>query len=209
MKQDDWLKAVCCLEEVWQPEEAHERCAVMSAALTVVTPCVNYLLIYVARMGIDGAALANNVEAALYCAMLLTYVIVKERGLVKSGRHTWHGLCAAPRQALHGCHADGAAPVHPALLWLLQARQPPMPIALDPASRKAYLTRACIALAANYTTAHVSSTCKLTKRAHCCKKLLGHMPSAWHSMSGALGAGPGVRSRAGASTWQSLCRRCP
>ena len=68
----------------------------MSAALTVVTPCVNYLLIYVARMGIDGAALANNVEAALYCAMLLTYFIVKERGLIKSGRHTWHGWCAAP-----------------------------------------------------------------------------------------------------------------
>ena len=70
--------------------------AVMSAALTVVTPVVNYLLIYVAGLGLDGAALANNVEAGLYCAMLVTYFVVKERGLVKSGRHTWHGLCAAP-----------------------------------------------------------------------------------------------------------------
>ncbi len=65
--------------------------AVMSAALTVVTPVVNYLLIYGLALGLDGAALANNVEAGLYCGMLAIYFVVKERGLVKSGRHTWHG----------------------------------------------------------------------------------------------------------------------
>ena len=103
----------------WQHEKIHERSAVMSAALTVVTPCVNYLLIYVARMGIDGAALANNVEAALYCAMLLTYFIVKERGLVKSGRHTWHGWCAAlPEQCWIGA---SACPVHSALKFAVHS----------------------------------------------------------------------------------------
>ena len=90
----------------------------MSAALTVVTPCVNYLLIYVAHMGIDGAALANNVEAALYCAMLLTYFIVKERGLVKSGRHTWHGWCAGPSEQRLGSVGTGQRLFH-ALCFLL------------------------------------------------------------------------------------------
>lgn len=122
----------------------------MSAALTVVTPCLNYLLIYVARMGTDGAALANNVEAALYCAMLLTYLIVKERGLGKAGRHTWHGWCAALPEAALAFHPDEAsASPSRAALGLQQASQPPIAMQTWLLPRaQAQLERACVALAA-------------------------------------------------------------
>ena len=133
----------------------------MSAALTVVTPCVNYLLIYVARMGIDGAALANNVEAALYCAMLLTYFIVKERGLVKSGRHTWHGWCAAPPEQRPGPGADGPAPVPCTPLSSCAVASACVPHALSSCLARIFLSGHALHCLQLYSSLHLSERAAL------------------------------------------------
>ena len=60
----------------------------ISIFTTFLTPLINWLLIYQWDFRLDGAALANVVEASLFLLLITSYFFWRESHLRKSGRHT-------------------------------------------------------------------------------------------------------------------------
>jgi hypothetical protein len=67
----------------------------ISIFTTFLTPLINWLLIYYWEFRLDGAAMANIVEALLFLLLIASYFLWRESRLKQSGRHTLQSWCGA------------------------------------------------------------------------------------------------------------------
>lgn len=65
--------------------------SILSVAGVLLTPLLNWLLIYRAGLGLYGAAYSADFEAGLYLAALSLYVVVRERRMRHSEKKAWPG----------------------------------------------------------------------------------------------------------------------
>ena len=63
-------------------------------AATLLAPLYSWPLVFNSGLGVYGAALAFGLIAATNAALLLVYVLARERRLAGAPQQTWHGWCA-------------------------------------------------------------------------------------------------------------------